>query len=367
MFLRLLFFCVFCNFSIFLLAAEPQTPSQAKPSTRFLLVLGNQVLKGMVTEEGSQFRVTSDFGSMLLPQTNVLVIGDSMQALYEYRRNHIDHASYSHWLELADWCVSQSLKAEAKAAYEKASQLAPHDSLKQHISQKMAQTAKKDAEKEDVPSPKPDARWAAEVPITIRNQFAQKVHLALTDRCASSQCHGSQGTTAFRLHVPRMEGATVTMQTNLQAVLPYVDFENPTASPILHAMVTGHGGKKAVYDVEDNQYSNILSWVQMVVKEMPPHLKTKIASAANEQRGKTPLSVPPNSESKTSESSVATTVPESFLPKNVPSVAPVSALPVVSAPALPNSYQATSLNLPQSKAAEDPFDPDSFNLRHHGR
>lgn len=116
--------------------------------------------------------------------------------------------------------------------------------------------------------------------------FSRQVQPVYEARCASSSCHGAEGRplALFARHmrrdpaIPLWSDATLTtaeLQANLQATLPFVRIDAPSASELLTKPLAATGGGvphapgPVFEDRFDSDYTALLRWITTLAEVAP--------------------------------------------------------------------------------------------------
>ncbi|MDR2705895.1 MAG: hypothetical protein LBC02_08980 [Planctomycetaceae bacterium] len=388
---------------------EPSTaiPANLENTSRFYLLRTGFLTEGTATNDGKQYLLKTNFGTMSVPVANVEFVGATREDVYHYKRGIINGNDCNDLIKLAEWCLNNKLQQQGIAEYQRALQTAPNSILADVIRKRLemlndsesvssnglsnirTELASSSNESGDIGM----TRWVNGIPKPIVDSFAKKVQPVLVSRCAAADCHGSISENQFKLSIPSHTLGNTTYR-NLRSVLQWIDLDYPTESQLLSVLVSYHGGTKAPFSVESTQYNNIVQWVRLAAKELPTEYRSQVAAHKNNNDVQTdkkesefPLKgevLPPalrsamianHPVSKTNQPETPTT----FL---VPSDS--DSIPVGTSPAFPTNYTPTRLNISGSpnssnilqKSAtlelpltadfsKDPFDPNIFNSRHH--
>jgi hypothetical protein len=223
--------------------------------------------------------------------------------------------------------------------------------------------------------------------------FTQTVQPLLMNNCTASGCHGPLSTNNLRLiRVSTADAANRrSTQRNLQAVLQYVDRNNPLQSELLKVPAAPHGtAKNAVFtERRSMQYLRLADWVacfgtedslpldEMLLpnpaaEEMPddsisaPKLLSRDAQTAKPMaHARKPKNSPPAPDSASSGVSQASfqEPPADFLDSK--SIRP-SKTPLAAPKRQPTLSSKVQRGAPLPKTdSQDPLDPDVFNRRYH--
>ena len=330
---------------------EPQSNGE---TDYLLLKTTGFLMEGVATNEGKNYTVKTEFGSLQVPVANVEFIGKSRQDVYQFRRNLVDGNNCQDLMKFAEWCTNNGLVKEAVEEYVRARRIVPNTALDSVILQRIESLQRQAAT--PIPFAAPDAglskvgaadsdgddigRWVNGMPKSIVDSFSRKVQPILASRCAASDCHGSASDNGFKIGIPRHPNGSTTYR-NLQASLQWIDPANPSASPLLAAMVSYHGGAKPPFNVESNQYTGTIQWIQATIKELPTEYADRLYTTKQLKKVETATTPIPKQQE----------VPQTFFTEtnpptreNISTVLPPSSVPV----------------------PVDPFDPTPFNARFHG-
>ncbi|MDR0610268.1 MAG: hypothetical protein LBG58_09180 [Planctomycetaceae bacterium] len=386
-------------------------PANQENTSRFYLLRTGFLTEGTAANDGKQYLLKTNFGTMSVPVANVEFVGTTREDVYHYKRGTVNSKDCNDLIKLAEWCLNNKLQQQGIAEYQRALQTAPnslladvirkrlemlHDSetrLPNGLSNIRTVLASSSGESGDTGI----TRWVNGIPKPIVDSFAKKVQPVLISRCAAADCHGSVSENQFKLSIPSHTLGNTTYR-NLRSVLQWIDLDYPAESQLLSVLVSYHGGAKAAFSVESTQYNNIVQWVRLAAKELPTEYRSQIAAHKNDdvQTDKKESELPLKGEvlppalreamivnhpvSKTNQPET----PTAFLvPSNSDSI------PAGTFSALPSNYMATRLNssdflsnpsnssnlttstsldLPPTddfSQNKDPFDPRIFNSRYH--
>lgn len=333
---------------------------------RFYLLRTGFLLEGTAATEGRNYVLKTDFGTMHVPVVNVEYIGQDKPDIYRYKKSFVDGGNCNDLMKFAEWCLNIGLKQEGVTEYERALKVAPNSTLSDVIRKRLETIRQQDEAPEETlsaplsgsaASPKSQteseiSRWGASVPKPVVDDYVRKVQPVLLSGCGAADCHGTNSSNKLKIAKPRqILGAT--SHGNLRAVLPWINLDYPTESPLLTALVNYHGGTKPPYTVESKQYDNVLQWIQLAAKELP----IEFHQALSEQN-------PSKKDSKTEQAAVKSTA------KNEPPVPKENSLLPPGFHNLAKTEKNADVAADTEENAEteesDPLDPAVFNARHHG-
>ncbi len=349
-------------------ALAPTNEPQGNGETDFILLKTGYLAEGIATNEGKYYTIKTEFGGMQIPTVNVEYIGRSRQDVYRFRRNLVDGNNCQDVMKFAEWCLNNGLPKESLEEYRRAQLVAPNATLGGFIQQRIESLQRQiDSGAAALQNPfvAPDAGLSGAgasdlnddinpivsgMPKSIVDSFSRKVQPILSSRCAAADCHGSASENGFKVSIPRHPNGSTTYR-NLQASLRWVDPNNPSASPLLSAMVSHHGGVKPAFNVESNQYNSTIQWIQTTIKDLPSEYASQLYSAKQPKKLEASIAPAP----KTGD------VPQTFFAEK--DKVPVNFVPTrlnVPGPMQPPSGPAPS------QPTSDPLDPTLFNARFHG-
>ncbi len=282
--------------------ARPETPSSPTPAPSpspsgpptVILLSSGKILQGELSEGDAGYILKQKLGPIPLAKRDVEGSFHSLREVYAYKRDRLAQGDPDEHMKLAQWCLSQGLKPEAKE------QLAAVLALVEDHPTATAMIAKLDASAERSARTDPDiVRSSVDVvtpdrpdeidpallrgarrnvalgspvvfdlppPLAARRfqEFATFVHPELQRRCAS--CHHEQSDRKFQLlqgKTARAQADGLLQRTNLDAVLKFVDPRNPAKSELLVNAAMPHGGaKQAIYSGPNQPgYRILATWV----------------------------------------------------------------------------------------------------------
>lgn len=317
-------------------AAEPALQPQ-----RAVLVLRNQqVLEGEVTPAGDYYLVSlGKTGRIRLASKDVEMVCRDLQEAYQRKAAAISGKSAEAHVELAEWCLRQSLHDQVRAELTAAKEIEPGyrgiPPVEQRL--KFATTPQQPSVTNTPPAVATVGtqqldRTMRELPPGTVEHFTAVIQPILLDRCGNASCHGGGATARFQLLQPvpgRIPSRRFT-QRNLFATLSIVNKEVAQDSELLAMSLKAHGlvGRAAFKSEKDRQYQEVAEWIaslRAVPEQSPP------ATVNTAQIGRPRPQVggsPPDVDSEP-------------------------------APAGKNEAEPSP--------SRDPFDPEIFNRRFHGK
>lgn len=308
-----------------------------QPRHAVIVLKNRQVLEGEVTPAGDYYLVSlGKTGQVRLAAKDVEMICADLAEAYDRKASAIEGKSAAAHLELADWCLRQSLHARAGEQLSLARSLDPKNrkltELEQRLSfatAKPAKTAARPVSTTATVGAQQLERTMQELPPGAVEHFTSVVQPILMDRCGAVKCHGVGSTASFQLLQPlpgKVPSRRFT-QRNLFATLSAVNKARPDDSRILEMALKPHGHVPSAgfKSSGDRQYKELVEWVQSlraVPRQLPPEtVSTDQIGTLRPQIG-SPASLPAEKDE------------------------------VADEPTAPSP-------------ARDPFDPEVFNRRYH--
>lgn len=262
------------------LAASAAEPLPLKPQTGVLLLTNGSVIQGTITAAGDRYDVFLEDSEIHVKRSEVALSCRDLHECYLHKRKGIEQGHAVEHLDLAEWCLRQSLLTEAGqeiAAARKADGAHPKLSLLE-ARLKLAREAPPRTEPAKAPEKQAPAEQldvlARGLPAGTMEHFTNSVQPVLLNYCSRAGCHSAAANNSFRLERisrNRVSGRHPT-QRNLQSVLGLIDRAAPEESRLLAAPIRAHGTLKAPVftDREQAQYRQIVQWVYMVAGSKAP-------------------------------------------------------------------------------------------------
>jgi hypothetical protein len=156
-------------------------------------------------------------------------------------------------LRLAQWCLRQGLLDVAAQEVDTAATLNPQHPMIEPLRRRLEMSNQRpQASAGPARSGNPYTlaeeldRMLRTLPPGSIEYFTQRVQPVLMNNCTTSNCHGQQSETAFRLfRIPSDRPASRRLtQRNLYTALQWIDRENPAASKLLTVPLAPHGTAK---------------------------------------------------------------------------------------------------------------------------
>jgi hypothetical protein len=317
-------------------AAEPAL----QPQHAVLVLKNKQVLEGDITPAGDYYLVSlGKTGHIRLAAKEVEMVCRDLHEAYEKKAAGINAKSVAAHVDLAEWCLRQSLHEETRSELAAAREIEPDYRRIGDLEKRLefATTATVPSSTHTVPTVATVGtqqldRAMKELPPGTVEHFTAVVQPILMDRCGNARCHGGDVVPRFQLLQPvagKIPSRRFT-QRNLFSTLGIVNKEVADDSELLTMALKAHGpfGKAAFKSEEDRQYREVAEWItslRPIPKQAPP------ATMNTAQVGKPRNQMGP------------------FKPGEKPSA----------------NAEATKPATDAAAAQRDPFDPEIFNRRFH--
>lgn len=383
-------------------AANPPTidqPAAGLPAQHFVLLRNGNVLTGTVTQIGDSISVANlDRSQINLGSDQVETIANSIGELYQYRKSHRFDGDLNRLHADVRWCLRNGLLREAAADVLSARSLDPTDPVTIQLLRLIANRIKQEtpipasiepnngglhlpadtmirtvshettAATPDNTGPNNSANTdpisrAAGISQNSINEFATRIQPILMNRCASCHARDDGNDRTFQIHSARTarwagkQGAV----ENLEAVLQYVDLQAPLNSMIRTKATDGHGGRRGGFGSEGSAMMNNLDqWLSQIRLANP--LENWQQTLEENQPTETPLTLadPPEL------SPVAATAATNTANEIPAPPAPIAPTPASWSTPL-NESPRTVPRMRRMPKVENPFDPEIFNRRVHGK
>lgn len=268
--------------SLFARAADP--PS-LQPQHAVLVLRNRQVLEGEVTPAGDYYLLSlGKTGQVRLAARDVEMVCRSLQEAYERKASSINAKSAAAHVELAEWCLRQSLHEQVRAELAAARAIEPTYRRIAEVEQRLefATTPKQSTVVHTPPSVATVGtqqldRTMKELPPGTVEHFASVIQPILLDRCGNARCHGGNAAGRFQLLQPvagKVPSRRFT-QRNLFSTISIVNKEVAEDSELLAMSLKAHGPVRwaAFKSEEDKQYREVAEWIaslRAVPKQSPP-------------------------------------------------------------------------------------------------
>jgi hypothetical protein len=362
------------------------------PREGVLLLNNGEVVEGLITAAGDRYDVVRKDVEIRIKRSEVAIVCQDLQECYLHKRSGIEQGRVQDHLELAEWCLKNSLVEPAEKELEAARAADPEHPRIRLLEPRLelARQVPKDAE-----PVQPGEKAVAEaldtlvrgLPAGSMEHFTNGIQPMLLNYCAKSGCHGPRSSGPLKLErIPpnRLAGRHAT-QGNLRSALAMVDRDSPQESKLLLAPIRRHGTMKTPVFThrEQSQYKQLVEWVYLIsnVKEAAPQptleeraaplLQTVPRGGKATGAATPPQAKPVGKQSPDEPASWSDSFPDQV---SAPVAGPAGqAAPMTRGVAQtePNAVEPGAnpkRSVPEAQfVPKDPFDPAIFNRRFFGR
>lgn len=375
-------------------------PADANTQQPCVLLRNGSVLFGSAAKIGDVIYVTRDDKStMKLPGKQVATIGQSLQELYEYRCKNRVSGDLKRIQADIRWSLRNGLVWAAAEDVLHARTLDPSNpqtnQLLRQIAARMKQTSASadqvtkpnplpviqtvSHETDSVSSTKRDeefANAASPLPGELSHQFRTRIQPILMNRCAGCHVRDETNEREFQIHsaLKSKWAPKIVAKQNLQAVMRYVNRNNPGISLIRQRATDGHGGNRRSFG---NAGSPMTRSLDLWLSRIQPETQDWIAQTSGVIGGNvvhaleptTPPRLAPLRFDSTSRnqptqvavaSSTSTEIPK--LPASIESLSDGASRTLLPSATASATAPARMRRMPK---VENPFDPEIFNRQFH--
>lgn len=342
-----------------LLARNAPAQAPLAPQAGVVVLRNGQIIEGDVLRAGDYFVVTKGKGSEVWLKTDdVECCCASVLEAYEFKAAHVSGLGTKPHLDLARWCLRQNLyeKCEQQLATAKAAD--PTNPQIKELETLLA-LAREAPPPPSAAAPPTGMVSADELEKRLRalpkgsvEKFGAIVQPILLNRCGANRCHGPNAESAFRLlrPPPGQIASRRFTQRNLYETLKHVDSSAPDSSPLVSMPQRRHGNAlTAVFDKHsEQQLAELIAWVRLTAANPPAASVSPTRISTTSAALSQPAAAPP--------------------PANAPAERTASPQPGIRVmrPPLdqPTGHSAAST---RESPLRDPYDPEIFNRRYHGK
>jgi len=266
------------------------------PQPGVVMLRNGEIIEGKILRSGEYYRVALPEGEIRLKGCDVEFCCRDLEEGYRRKRSTMRVGNASEHLQLAEWCLRHGLLGKAACELADTMDADPHHPMIRVLESRLKMALEPPA---PASTARPQQETADDLQRVIQGMppgtvelFTQSIQPVLLNHCATTACHGPRATSRFRLQriPPGQPSSRRITQRNLQAVLPWIDRENPTASRLLEAASHAHGTAKAPVfaDPQAIQYQRLIHWVGQVARHSPPADGALAGGRANDPFGPAP-------------------------------------------------------------------------------
>lgn len=395
------------------------SPDEVEARERVLVLNSGRVMSGFASRNAGGWLVEQPNGRVQVPEDQVRVVGTSLIDTYRQQRDAVVEPTPASHVALAQWCISYRLHDEARDELRKCLKLDPEHSTARKLLRRLDDildvakvkptTTERSPHRTADGFLTPDAESLGGLSNESAINFTQRIQPLLMNKCGNASCHGTttppEKPDGFHL-LPVRSGANANRrytERNLAEVMRYVDMQQPSLSPLMTLPQGAHGGTAGVFSgtTGNAQIKMLRTWIKTVTEEKRaeeaewngrPLLVGKSQSApprplaadpSDDEYSAAPLlrtagvGLPPADPVQRAaipgNRAIGSTAPPSF------SGAPVELtaaqrhgqpLETTKPSQKPESARSDASKPDRTKSEDrpdDPFDPDLFNRKFHGR
>lgn len=283
-------FCLLCALVLgpSSLARAQTARAETPAATQYLLLTNQRVVSGQVRAEADRYVVVMSNGQIRLRKSDVRAVFNSLEDIYECLARECGENIHKH-LQLAVWCVDYGLINRATLELAEATAIDPGDRRLEFVERRIElagaklQQGKTNANEAVKPIDE-FTRLVKGLPDGAAERFTNVVQPILVNRCATGGCHGPGSNNGFELERPpatRVQGRPIT-QHNLQAVLSYIDRQQPLSSAVVKAIMEPHGNQAlpVLGERDQAQREHLLRWVASLGRAQPRYVLPSVTPSA---------------------------------------------------------------------------------------
>lgn len=343
---------------------EPVDDSDTATPKGPLLVLKNgNVVFGDIEETGDFYEVTSGKAGkrveMRFHRNQVEMLCETLAEAFQRKQPNARKNGAENWLKFIAWCIRYRMFEEAKEELDAFSEIHPRSKRVAEM-RKQIEFQESEPESTGPTSPSPllpvekalpeefSGQRLRELPDETMETFNKTIQPLLVRSCASVRCHGGESKNYLLTYSTMVKGfSSQATHRNLRATLAHIDFRDPEASPLLTMAIEAHGGstKAPIVDARDKQFHVLAAWIE------------KLAASHAAQR---PATIRPQDSTLRQ----VRTAPDESDKAGPPDDEEID---ISDAPTLESIRGAKKKTSNKPFVPKDPFDPEIFNRKHHGK
>jgi hypothetical protein len=269
---------IFATMSCCLAAVWAEEPPPAVSQQELLLLRNGEVLAGRITREDDCYRVVLPDGELRVKVNEAESVCRNLDDAYSFKCKRLALGRADDHLDLADWCLRQSLPGYAAKEIADAMALDPKNPRCEFLDRRLRQMletppskAEKVFEAPQITNEDLDRLVRGMPPGTVES-FTSTIQPLLMNSCATSSCHGPGSKSNYvLLRIPSdRTGSRRLTQRNLQSTVTMLDYQNPQQSRLLTAASRAHGtAVSAIFDPQTVKYRQLYLWIAAVTQRVP--------------------------------------------------------------------------------------------------
>jgi hypothetical protein len=271
-------FLIFATMSCCLAAVWAEEPPPVQSQQELLVLRNGEVLAGHISRDGDYYRVVLPDGELRVKVNEAELVCRNLDEAYTFKCKRLALGRADDHLDLADWCLRQSLPGYAAKEIAAAMALDPRNPRCEFLDRRLRQMletpptrAGKVFEAPQVTNEDLDRLVRGMPPGTVES-FTSTIQPLLMNSCATSSCHGPGSKSSYvLLRIPTdRTGSRRLTQRNLQSTVSMLDYQNPQQSRLLTAASRAHGtAVSAIFDPQTVKYRQLYLWIASVTQRVP--------------------------------------------------------------------------------------------------
>ena len=269
-------FLIFATMSCCLAAVWAEEPPPFASQQELLVLRNGEVLAGHVARDGDYYRVVLPDGELRVRCAEAELVCRNFDEAYNFKRKRLALGRADDHLDLADWCLRQSLPGYAAKEIAAAMALDSRNPRTEFLDRRLQQMLA-------APPPAPSGKGSEVAQVTnedldrlVRGMppgtveaFTSTIQPLLMNSCATSSCHGPGSKSSYiLLRIPGdRTGSRRLTQRNLQSTVTMLDYQYPQQSRLLTAASRAHGtAVSAIFDPQTVKYRQLFLWIASVTQ-----------------------------------------------------------------------------------------------------
>lgn len=265
-------------------APLPMGSENQLPPERYILLTNEEVLHGIVTEDGENYRISTGGGVIGIPRGQVQWIAPTLREIYAVKTKKIYLQDADSRCALIQWCLKNELYTEAEMEIQRLEQIMPQhprvDVFRRRLTalQTLSTTSPPQvahvtpAAGHSVGVQGPTAteleQMAKSIPDDAIEMYRRKIQPIFLRNCMEIGCHGPDAVNDFRLLRPSSTMTRSALLRNIHTTLRQINLIHPEASPLLRKPVTPHGkdGRYVFANKDYATYQLLIAWTYLVAQ-----------------------------------------------------------------------------------------------------
>jgi hypothetical protein len=271
--------CLICSLPPGQVPAEEDAP---QPPQKVLVLNNGRVVTGDIEDRPGGYLIQTGIGQMVIPYTQVRLTAADVPDAYRKLKATINEPTAAAHVALGTWCYENQLYDSAREQVKAALLLEPERKEARALLKNIERMTLGNQLEASIPMPPPRARDGFQksevisldgLSTSITQDYVRRVQPLLMNKCGNARCHGTAGTSDFRMMPVRlgMSGYRTMTDQNLTMVLSHIDPADPHRSPLLVVPQGTHGGQGPIWTGPraEEQLAELRTWVMRVALTNP--------------------------------------------------------------------------------------------------